>query len=42
MDNNDKKEKKPVNDGCVLPGCIDLFILPLQIIILGHYFFNSI
>lgn len=40
---NDKNmtEKKPVKDGCVLPGCIDLFLLPLQILILGHHFINS-
>ncbi|MBO1511865.1 hypothetical protein [Metabacillus bambusae] len=40
--NENKNEKKPVNDGCVLPGCVDFFLLPLQIIILGHHFFNSI
>ncbi|MGM7721695.1 hypothetical protein [Metabacillus sp. Hm71] len=35
-------EKKPVKDGCVLPGCVDFFLLPLQIVILGHHFFTSI
>ena len=25
-----------------VPGCVDLFILTLQIILLGHHFFHSI
>ncbi|MBM7606307.1 hypothetical protein JOC75_004355 [Metabacillus crassostreae] len=41
-DNESVNKKKPVNDGCVLPGCVDFFLLPLQIIILAHQFFNSI
>jgi hypothetical protein len=39
-----KKEddgKKGMDDNWV-PGCVDLFILPLQIIIVGHHFFHSI
>ncbi|WP_226670461.1 hypothetical protein [Metabacillus litoralis] len=40
--NNNVNDKKPVNEGCITPGCVDFFVLPLQIIILGHYFLNSI
>ncbi|WP_299093888.1 hypothetical protein [uncultured Metabacillus sp.] len=47
MTRNKYKKKKEVDgkkgmDDNWVPGCSDLFILPLQIMIVGHYFFNSI
>lgn len=39
-----KKEeegKKGMDDGCV-PGCIDFFLIPLQIAVLGYQFFHLI
>ncbi|MEH7355318.1 hypothetical protein V7150_17310 [Neobacillus drentensis] len=44
-DKRQKKEnegKKEVDDKLVLPGCVDLFILPLQICIAGYSLFNII
>ncbi|MFY0760751.1 hypothetical protein AB1K32_18000 [Metabacillus dongyingensis] len=44
---NRKKKKKQVderqgmNDGCV-PGCVDFFIIPLQVAVLGYQFFHLI
>ncbi|MBM7606308.1 hypothetical protein JOC75_004356 [Metabacillus crassostreae] len=39
-----KKEvdgKKGMDDDWV-PGCVDLFVLPLQIVLFGHYFLQFI
>jgi len=41
MSNKKKNNQDPddaARGGCVLPGCIDLFILPIQIGILGYHF----
>lgn len=45
MSKNDKNNKRSKEEdenaargGCMLPGCIDFFIIPLQIGILGYQF----
>ncbi|MDR0139250.1 MULTISPECIES: hypothetical protein [Metabacillus] len=45
-DKNKKRSKEEADDaargGCMLPGCIDFFIIPLQVGILGYQFINMI
>lgn len=36
-----KEEKKGMDDGCV-PGCIDFFLLPFQIAVLGYQFYHLV
>ncbi|WP_161805191.1 hypothetical protein [Sporosarcina globispora] len=45
MSNNEEKKKgsydknKTYDDGCA-PGCVDLFILPIQVLIAGYQIIN--